>query len=67
MTAARDRKLPADFIVRMIGICFFAYLFFGFMLMPCLDTLMSIFREKNAAGEADPFAVIRFLDSKSFG
>ena len=67
MTAPRERKLPADFIVRMVGICFFAYLFFGFMLMPCLDTLMSIFREKNSAGQADPFAVIRFFLAGTMG
>ena len=63
----RDRRLPLDFIVRMVGVCFFAYLFFGFMLMPCLDTLTSIFREKNAAGQADPFAVIRFFLAGKMG
>ncbi len=68
MTTLRDRnKLPLDFIVRMIGVCFFAYLFFGFMLLPCLDTLTSIFREKNAAGQADPFAVIRFFLAGKMG
>ena len=40
---------------------FFAYLFFGFMVLPCWNTLTSIFTVKNAAGEADPFAVIRFF------
>ncbi|MCR5228863.1 MAG: ABC transporter permease subunit [Solobacterium sp.] len=45
----------------IIGGIFFAYLFFGFMLAPCLNTLTSIFRVKDAAGNPDPFAVIRFF------
>ena len=44
-----------------MGVAFFAYLFFGFMLLPCLNTLTSIFNTKNAAGERDPLAVIRFF------
>jgi len=39
----------------------FAYLFFGFMVIPCWNTLSSIFRETNAQGEVDPLAVIRFF------
>ncbi len=45
----------------MIGGLFFAYLFFGFMLMPCLNTLTSIFTVKDAAGNTDPLAVIKFF------
>ncbi len=62
-----ERRLSPDFIVRMIGLVFFVYLFFGFMLLPCLNTLTSIFREKNAAGQADPFAVIRFFLAGTMG
>ena len=39
----------------------FIYLFLGFMVLPCFDTLTSIFSAKDAAGNADPFAVIRFF------
>ncbi len=46
---------------RIIGLGLFIYLFFGFMLLPCLNTLMSIFNTTNAAGERDPLAVIRFF------
>ena len=67
MSQSLDRRLRPDFIVRMIGLVFFIYLFFGFMLLPCLNTLTSIFREKNAAGEADPFAVIRFFLAGTMG
>ena len=59
MTALRDRKLQPVFLVRMVGICF--------MLLPCLNTLTSIFREKNAAGQTDPLAVIRFFLAGSMG
>ena len=48
-------------IFRLVGFAFFAYLFFGFMLLPCLNTLTSIFTTKNAAGEVDPWAVVRFF------
>ena len=48
-------------MLQIIGGVFFAYLFFGIMLLPCLNTLTSIFTVKNAAGETDPLAVIRFF------
>ncbi len=53
--------LTPDYLFRMVGLCLFAYLFFGFMLMPCLNTLTSIFNTTNAAGQRDAFAVIRFF------
>ncbi|MBR2990226.1 MAG: iron ABC transporter permease, partial [Solobacterium sp.] len=53
--------LSPDYLIHMIGIALFAYLFFGFMLLPCLNTLTSIFTTKNAAGQTDAFAVIRFF------
>ena len=56
-----EKRFDATFVFRLIGIVFFAYLFFGFMLVPCWNTLTSIFKEKTASGEADPFAVIRFF------
>ena len=56
-----------EYIVRILGIGFFAYLFFGFMLLPCLNTLTSIFNAKNAAGERDAFAVIRFFFAGNMG
>ena len=60
-----DTAWPKPFqpikMLQIIGGVFFAYLFFGFMLLPCLNTLTSIFTVKNAAGETDPLAVIRFF------
>ena len=62
MSNSLTRQRPdAAFVVRIIGIVLFAYFFFGFMLLPCLNTLTSIFTTKNAAGETDPWAVIRFF------
>ena len=60
-------RLDAAFVVRMIGIVLFAYFFFGFMLLPCLNTLTSIFTTTNAEGARDPFAVIRFFFAGSMG
>ena len=60
-------RLDAAFVVRMIGIVLFAYSFFGFMLLPCLNTLTSIFTTTNAEGVRDPFAVIRFFFAGSMG
>ncbi|MBQ2930783.1 MAG: iron ABC transporter permease [Clostridia bacterium] len=60
-TKAAPRKLSLSLLWKVFGIAFFVYLFFGFMLLPCLNTLKQIFTAKNAAGETDPLAVIRFF------
>ena len=67
MSRSVDRRLRPEFVVRMIGLAMFAYLFFGFMLLPCLNTLTSIFNTTNAAGERDPLAVIRFFFAGNMG
>lgn len=61
------KRLTPELLFRVFGVVFFAYFFFGFMLLPCLNTLTSIFNTKNAAGERDPFAVIRFFFAGSMG
>ena len=53
--------LNPGLIGKTFGIAFFVYLFFGFMLLPCLNTLTQIFTVKDAAGNTDPWAVIRFF------
>ncbi len=58
---ARPKPFRVEKALQLIGALFFVYLFVGFMLLPCLNTLTSIFLTKNAAGETDPFAVIRFF------
>lgn len=57
----RKKKIDASILLKVIGVICFLYLFLGFMLLPCLNTLTSIFATKNAAGETDPLAVIRFF------
>ena len=62
-----DGRLRAEFLFRIIGLGIFIYLFFGFMLLPCLNTLTSIFTTTNAQGEIDPLAVIRFFFAGNMG
>ena len=39
----------------------FLYLFLGFMIAPCLNTLTSIFTTRGPDGKIDPLAVIKFF------
>ena len=60
-TASRRSGLKLEYIWKVFGIAFFVYLFFGFMLLPCLNTLTQIFTTRDAAGNLDPLAVVRFF------
>lgn len=53
--------LKTEYIWRIFGTAFFVYLFFGFMLIPCLNTISQVFTVKGADGTVDPFAVIKFF------
>ena len=53
--------LKPEYIWKVFGIAFFVYLFFGFMLLPCLNTITQIFTVKGADSKTDPLAVIRFF------
>ncbi len=46
---------------KIFGAVLFAYLFLGFMVIPCFNTLTSVFTAKDSAGNSDPLAVIRFF------
>ncbi len=68
MRAFLKKNLRPEFVLRIVGLIAFAYLFFGFMLRPCLNTLTQIFTATNATtGEPDPFAVIKFFFAGSMG
>ena len=68
MNRTLDKKLRPELLLRVFGVAFFAYLFFGFMLVPCLNTLTSIFNAKNPDGtSAGPFAVIQFFLAGTMG
>lgn len=61
MKKTKFKGFGPETVFRIVGFALFAYLFLGFMILPCLNTLTSIFTTKNAAGEIDPWAVIRFF------
>ncbi len=61
MNAKTRSWLKPDLLVKAFGIAFFVYLFFGFMLLPCLNTITQIFTVKGTDGKVDPLAVIRFF------
>ena len=67
MKSLAAKKIEPQTLLIILGGLFFAYLFFGFMLMPCLNTLTSIFNVKNADGTTDPFAVIKFFLAGTMG
>ena len=60
-TLKRKGGPDLSLIYKVFGGVLFIYLFLGFMVLPCLSTLTSIFSTKDADGNADPFAVIRFF------
>ncbi|MBR3765314.1 MAG: iron ABC transporter permease [Clostridia bacterium] len=57
MRKAAPRKLDISLLWKIFGAAFFVYLFFGFMLLPCLNTLSQVF----TANPDDPLAVIKFF------
>ena len=61
MKQTKTKIFRPDLLIKVIGIASFAYLFLGFMILPCLNTLTSIFTERDADGNLDPFAVLRFF------
>ncbi|MBQ6774515.1 MAG: iron ABC transporter permease [Synergistaceae bacterium] len=57
----KANNFDAGFIAKIFGLVLFLYLFLGFMVLPCLNTLTSIFTTRNASGVIDPFAVVKFF------
>ena len=57
----KSSKLTLGMLGKVFGVAFFVYLFFGFMLLPCLHTITQIFTTTDSAGNIDPLAVIRFF------
>ncbi|MBQ7215002.1 MAG: iron ABC transporter permease [Synergistaceae bacterium] len=57
----KNNAFDAGLIAKVFGLVLFLYLFLGFMVLPCLNTLTSIFTTKNAQGNTDYLAVIRFF------
>ena len=57
----KNNSFDAGFIAKIFGFVLFVYLFMGFMVMPCINTLASIFTTRNATGLPEPWAVIKFF------
>ncbi len=53
--------------LKAIGFLIYLYIFLGFMVIPCFNTLASIFSTHTPDGSADPFAVIRFFFAGTMG
>ena len=60
-TVSPNRKPDLSLLYKVFGGVLFLYLFLGFMVVPCINTLTSVFTAKDASGNTDPFAVIRFF------
>lgn len=60
-------RLDRRTLPKIIGWLAYAYLFIGFMLLPCFNTLTSIFTMVKPDGSRDPLAVIRFFFAGNMG
>ncbi len=60
-------RLDRRSVPKIIGWLAYIYLFVGFMLVPCFNTLASIFNTVKPDGSRDPLAVIRFFFAGSMG
>ena len=60
-------RLGRNFIPKAIGFLLYLYLFIGFMLVPCFNTLASVFTTVKPDGTRDPLAVIRFFFAGNMG
>ncbi len=59
----RPKTFNASWAIQLVGLLLFIYFFLGFMLLPCLNTLTSVF----TAVDGDPLAVLRFFFAGSMG
>ena len=60
-------RLGARSVAKVAGFLIYAYIFLGFMVVPCFNTLASIFNTVKPDGTRDPWAVIRFFFAGSMG
>ena len=60
-------RLGARSVVKVAGFLIYAYIFLGFMVVPCFNTLASVFNTVKPDGTRDPLAVIRFFFAGSMG
>lgn len=66
----RERKpirLGVRSVTKAVGFLIYAYIFLGFMVIPCFNTLASVFTTVKPDGTPDPLAVIRFFFAGNMG
>ena len=60
-------RLGVQSVTKVVGFLLYAYIFIGFMVVPCFNTLASVFTTVKADGTRDPLAVIRFFFAGNMG
>ena len=60
-------RLGKNTIIKSVGFLLYIYLFIGFMVVPCFNTLASVFSTVKPDGSRDPWAVIRFFFAGNMG
>jgi iron(III) transport system permease protein len=65
--AAKKRQISSDTVLKGIGLVLFLYFLVGFVVLPCLNTLTSIFSVHDAQGVWQPWAVIKFFLAGNMG
>lgn len=67
MTRPKAPRLGVRSLTKAAGVLIYAYIFLGFMVIPCFNTLASVFTTVNPDGTRDPLAVIRFFFAGNMG
>ena len=60
-------RLDKSTFPKILGFLIYIYIFIGFMVVPCFNTLASVFNTVNPDGTRDPWAVIRFFFAGNMG
>ena len=67
MKNATPIRLGTRSVVKAVGFLLYLYIFLGFMVVPCFNTLASVFNTVKPDGSRDPWAVIRFFFAGNMG
>ena len=67
MSRREPIRLGKNTVIRSVGFLLYIYLFIGFMVVPCFNTLASVFSTVKSDGTRDPWAVIRFFFAGNMG
>ena len=67
MSRREPIRLGKNTVIRSVGFLLYIYLFIGFMVVPCFNTLASVFSTVKSDGTRDPWAVIRVFFAGNMG